>query len=242
MSENSGLSWYKALQVNATKTSGPLTFSASYTLSRSTDNTSILTDVLPNAYNDRNYWGRSDFNVPQALIFSYVYSLPFRGRTSVVAKVFGNWVLSGINQFESGTPFSVRQNIDYAGIGPGSGNQFWNVTGNPDGCSTGFLPGVGAKLYCTNVFAAPAQGTFATGDYRNMFSNPGFWEWNMALHKQFPIAINERANLEFRAEAFNLLNHPNWGTANSNPLSSSFMLVTNKTGNRNLQFELKLSF
>ena len=242
MSENSGLSWYNSFQVNATKTSGPLTFSASYTLSKSTDNTSILTDVLPDSYNDKTYWGPSDFNVPQALILSYVYNLPFRSRTSLAGKIFGNWVLSGINQFESGTPFSVRQNIDYAGVGPGSGNQFWNVTGDTNGCSTSFLPGVGAKLYCTDVFSAPAQGTFATGNSRNIFSNPGFWEWNMAVHKQFPIPINERTNLEFRAEAFNLLNHPNWGSANSNPVSSSFMLVTSKTSNRNLQFELKISF
>ncbi len=242
ISENSGLSWYNALQLNATKTAGPLTFSASYTYSSSLDNTSVLTDVLPNAYNDKNYWGPSDFNVPQALIVSYVYNLPFRGRNSLVKKIFGNWTLSGINQFESGMPFSVRENIDYAGIGPGSGNQFWNLTGNTSGCSTPFVPNQGATLYCPDAFSAPALGTFASGDNRNIFSNPGFWEWNLAIHKQFPIPINERSNIEFRAEAFDLLNHANWGPVNSNPLSSAFMMVTTKTGNRNLQFELKMSF
>jgi hypothetical protein len=105
---------------------------------------------------------------------------------------------------------------------------------------------VGATIYCANAFTAPAQGTFATGDYRNIFRNPGFWEWNLALHKQFAIPLNDRSNIEFRAESFNLLNHPNLGTGsatvNSNPLSSTFMMVTSKSGNRNLQFELKLSF
>jgi Carboxypeptidase regulatory-like domain/TonB-dependent Receptor Plug Domain len=242
ISENSGLSWYHSFQATATKTSGPLTFSASYTLSRSTDNTSILTDILPNAYNDINYWGPSDFNVPQALTISYVYNLPFHRRGGVIGNVLGNWTLSGINQFESGMPFSVRANIDYAGIGPGSGNQFWNVTGNPFSCSTPFIPNKGATLYCANAFSAPALGTFASGNYRNAFYNPGFREWNLALHKQFHIPINESSNLEFRAEAFNLFNHPNWGPANSNPLTSTFMMVTSKTGNRNLQFELKLFF
>ena len=240
ISENSGLSWYNSLQVTARKVTGPLTFSASYTWSKSEDNTSILTDVLPNSYDDRDYWGPSDFNVPQALTISYIYSLPLRGRTSLIRKLFGDWTLSGINQFESGMPFSVRQNIDYAGVGPGSGNQFWNIIGNPYGCSTGFLPNKGATLYCANAFAAPPLGTFASGDTRNLFSNPGFWEWNFAVHKQFP--ISESSNLEFRAETFNFLNHPNWGKANSNPLSSSFMMVTSKTGSRNLQFELKFSF
>ncbi|MGH9773095.1 MAG: hypothetical protein ACRD4Q_15580, partial [Candidatus Acidiferrales bacterium] len=74
----------------------------------------------------------------------------------------------------------------------------------------------------------------------NMFSDPGFWEWNLAVYKQFP--ITESKNIEFRAEAFDLLNHPNWRGVNSNPLSSSFMRVTSKTDSRNLQFELKFSF
>ena len=44
----------------------------------------------------------------------------------------------------------------------------------------------GALLYCPTAFTAPAQGTFATGDYGNASSNPGFVEWNLAVHKQFP--------------------------------------------------------
>jgi hypothetical protein len=241
-SENSGLAWYNALQLKATKTTGPVTFSASYTLARSTDNTSILTDVLPNAYNDKDYVGPSDFNVPQALIFSYVYNIPYTVANKFANQVLGHWVISGINQFEHGIPFSVRENIDYAGIGPGSGNQFWNVTGKTSGCRTSWVQGKGALLYCPTAFAAPAQGTFATGDYRNAFSNPGFWEWNLAVHKQFPIARDGRVNLEFRAEAFDVLNHANWSTADSNPTDSSFMLVTSKIDNRNLQFQLKLAF
>ena len=216
--------------------------SASYTYSRSLDNTSSLTDVLPNAYNDTDYWGPSDFSVPQALTVSYTYHLPFQGRNAFVKAVAGGWTVSGTNQFASGTPFSVRQNIDYAGIGAGSGNQFWNVTGDPNGCSTPFVPNTGATVYCKAAFTAPAQGTFATGDSRNIFRNPGFWQWNLALHKSFPMPIREGSRLEFRAETYDFLNHPNWGSVNSNPVSSTFMMVTTKSGNRNLQFELKLAF
>ncbi len=241
-SENTGLSWYKSMQIQFGKRTGPLTFSSSYTLSKSTDNTSVLTDVLPNAYNDHDYWGRSDFNVPQAFTVSYVYSLQLHRNNRFIKTAVSGWALSGINQFEAGKPFSVRENIDYAGIGPGSGNQFWNITGNPNGCSTGFIHGTGATRYCKNAFAPPALGTFATGQNRNVFSNPGFWEWNLAAHKQFPLPIHEGTTFEFRAEAFNLLNHPNWGSVNSNPLNSSFMRVTSKNGNRNLQFEVKVEF
>ena len=242
ISENSGSSEYNSFQASARKIVGQLTFSASYTFSKSLDNTSILTDVLPNAYNDKTYWGRSDFDVPQALTISYVYNLPYRNQKGFLGHAFGNWTASGTNQFQEGLPFSVRTNIDYAGIGTGSGNQFWNVTGTTSGCGTPFVPNLGATKYCASAFTAPATGTFSTQDNRNIFRNPGFWEWNLALHKQFPIPLGERSNLEFRAEAFNLLNHPNWGAVNSNPLSSTFMMVTSKTGNRNLQFQLKISF
>ena len=241
-SENTGLSWYHALQVTAHNTTGPITFSASYTLSRSTDNTSVLTDVLPNSYDDSLYWGRSDFNVPQALTFSYVYNLPGHYSNRLVDTAIARWSLSGINQFEAGTPFSVRENIDYAGIGPGSGNQFWNITGNPSGCTTSFIKGKGATRYCKSAFTAPAHATWATGRNRNIFSNPGFWEWNLALHKEFPLRRREGSRFEFRAETFNILNHPNWGKVDSTPLDASFMQVTTKTGSRNLQFQLKFAF
>jgi hypothetical protein len=240
MSENSGLSRYNAFQSTVRKVTGPLTLSASYTYSRAMDNTSSLTDVLPNSYNDKDYWGPSDYNVPQALTISYTYNLPFQGRNSLIKAVIGGWAISGINQFESGMPFSVRENIDYAGVGAGSGNQFWNVTGNPNGCSTPFIPNVGATLYCASAFTAPAQGTFAQGDTRNIFNNQGFWQWNLAAHKSFP--IREATKLEFRAETYDFLNHPNWGSVDSTPTDSSFMRVTSKSGNRNMQFELKLSF
>ncbi len=242
ISENSGRSRYNSFQTTVRKVTGSLMISASYTYSRSLDNTSSLTDVLPNAYNDTTYWGHSDFNIPQALTVSYTYHLPFQGRNPFTKAVIGGWTVSGINQFESGTPFSVRQNIDYAGIGAGSGNQFWNVTGDPNGCSTSFVPNKGAAVYCKTAFTAPAQGTFATGNSRNIFSNPGFWQWNLALHKSFPMPIREGSRLEFRAETYDFLNHPNWGSVNSNPVSSTFMMVTSKSGNRNLQFELKLAF
>ncbi len=242
ISENSGLSLYDSFQTTVRKVTGPLTVSASYTYSRSLDNTSTLTDVLPNAYSDLNYWGPSDFNVPQALTVSYSYQLPIHGGNTFARTIVGGWMISGINQFESGMPFSVRQNIDYAGVGPGSGNQFWNVTGNPNGCSTSFVPNKGATVYCKGAFTAPAQGTFAQGDSRNIFSNPGFWQWNLALHKSFPLPIREGSTLEFRAETFDFLNHPNWNAVNSNPVSSTFMMVTSKSGNRNLQLELKLAF
>ena len=61
------------------------------------------------------------------------------------------------------------------------------------------------------------------------------------MFKKF--AINDRAGFQFRAEAFDAFNHPNWGGVNLNPTSSAFGKITGKTGDvRNLQLSLRAYF
>jgi hypothetical protein len=92
------------------------------------------------------------------------------------------------------------------------------------------------------IFVQPAKGTFVTqSGIRNLIHNPGLVNWNMGLFKKF--AINERMGFQFRAEAFNVFNHPNWSGANFDPTSSSFGKVTGKTDDtRNLQLSLRFYF
>ena len=105
------------------------------------------------------------------------------------------------------------------------------------------------------IFTAPTPGTFA-GQIKNLYYGPGFQNWNLGIFKTF--TVKERHNFTFRAEAFNWLNHPNWGGANGsgqfgtppgpqgqpigNPTSSTFGKVTTKDGRRQLQLSLKYSF
>jgi hypothetical protein len=58
--------------------------------------------------------------------------------------------------------------------------------------------------------------------------------------KEFFISENHR--IQFRAEAYNWLNHPNWSGAGTNPRSSTFGKVTGKSGNRELQFAIRYQF
>ena len=140
-------------------------------------------------------------------------------------------------QFQSGAPFSVRSNDDFAGVGPGSGSQFWNLVGDPTIARTPFT--TSATWFNPAAFARPAAGTFGVQP-RNSLRNPHTWNLDMGLRKIVPVRSTNR--VEFRVEAFNVLNHPNWGGANSNPTSGSFGLVTGKSGERVIQLATKYMF
>src|SRR5262249_27574726 len=160
-----------------------------------------------------------------------------KGSKSVLHRLLGNWELSGINQFQSGAPFSVRNNTDNAGVGPGSGNQFYNMVGDSN-IQTGAFTN-SAVWFNKDAFARPDAGTFGVQP-RNALRNPGFINWDAGLRKNFPISDVQR--LQFRFEVFNILNHPNWNGANANPTSGTFGLVTSKGGQRTVQLALKYIF
>jgi len=239
LAENSGSSMYHGLQTSiARRFSNGFQFGAAYTLSKSEDNTSSLTDVLPNSYNDRDYWGLSDFDRTQVVSVSAIYELPFgKGSATWTRRLLGNWEVSGVYSAGSGTPFSVRKNVDYAGVGAGSGNQFWNLVGDPHLEPTAFTDS--SVWFNKDAFKQPAAGAFGVQP-RNLLRNPGSWSYDMGIRKNFPIV--EQQLLQLRFEIFNAFNHPNWGGASADPTSGSFGLVTSKGGSRQLQLALKYIF
>ena len=229
---------------------------AAYTLSKSMDRGSGQRDIIPNTYDASNLWGQSDFDVRHIFIASYLYQLPFFKNNNLTGKLLGGWQLSGIVQMQTGTSgTTIAVNSDYAGVGQdgsmSGGGQFWQVLQNPTIQHQIAQNGASDNLYWFNVrdsggnlvVAQPAKGTFVTQQgIRNQLHNPGFENWNTGLFKAF--AITERFQLQFRAEAFNALNHPNWGGASYNPSNlSTFGKITGKTGDvRNLQLSLKVRF
>ena len=174
------------------------------------------------------------------LILNYIYEIPlFSHSRRLLKSTLGGWELSGVNQFQSGAPFSVREGVDYAGVGPGSGTQFWRVTGDPNAVQRTPFTNV-AVWFNKDAFARPDQRTFAPFNTRNTLYGPGFYTWDMGLRKNF--AVTEKQRLQFRFEVFNILNHPNWGGPTNNPVSATFGQVTSKSGERQLQLALKYIF
>jgi hypothetical protein len=238
--ENSGRSRYNGLQMQfERRSSRGLGFSASYTYSKTTDNGSARGTVLPDAYNDKAFYGTSDIDRPHVMLLNYYYSVPTLSSLPALARyVLGNWGISGVGQFQSGSPFSVTTTEDIAGIGAGSGNQFYNMVGDPKNVErTEFTNS--AIWFNKDAFARPAAGTYGIQP-RNSLRNPGFWELHLAVRRSFPVAEGQK--LDLRWEAFNFINHPWLSMANNNPTLGSFGTITSKTGNRTMQVNLQYTF
>jgi hypothetical protein len=239
LAENSGRSQYHGLQISVERrVARGLHAGVGYTLSRTKDDSSSLTDVLPNTYDDSAYYGISDLDRTHVLIANWIYELPFmRRRSDLTGRLLGQWQIAGVYQYQSGAPFSVRSNDDFAGVGVGSGNQFWNLVGDPNIARGPFT--TSAPWFNPLAFAKPAPGTFGVQP-RNMFRNPPTWNFDLGIRKNVPLV--GRQQIQIRAEAFNALNHPNWSGANNNPNSGSFGQVTSKTGERTIQLAIKYAF
>ncbi len=265
--DNVASSRYNAFQVSWNRRfAGGLQFGAAYTLSKSMDSGSNQRDVIPNTYNPDMMWGPSEFDARHIVVINYLYQIPlFRGQNGIAAKALGGWQISGITQFQTGLPCSVAAANDYAGVGPdanygcGVNGQYWIVNGVPKIIGT-FGP-TGQWFATTNpdgspIFIKPTAGTFNDARVRNIIHQPGFQNWNMGLFKTF--AFNEKRGLQFRAEAYNVWNHPNWcansgctGTTNIglDPTNTkTFGKVLTKgsgssgQGERNLQLSLRAYF
>src|SRR5437899_2233194 len=252
-----------------------LLFGASYTLSKSMDSGSNQRDVIPNTYDPDMMWGPSEFDARHILIINYLYQFPFfRHHSGFSGKMLGGWQISGISQFQTGLPCSVAGPNDYT-VGPigsniggvgldsnfncGVNGQYWVVNGVPKIIGT-FGPN-GQWFATTNpdgtsIFTPPPPCMFNDYCVRNIIYQPGFQNWNLGLFKSFP--ITEKTGLQFRAEAYNVWNHPNWcgnsgcrGTTNIglDPTNSkTFGKVLTKgsgssgQGERNLQLSLRFYF
>ncbi len=249
---NDGQSRYESLQVMLNRRFHKgLMYGLSYTLGKSEDNSSYG-EVLPNSYNDKTFWGPSNFDYRHVMVVNFAYELPFFQQGSGIARtLLGGWQLSGISQFQTGGPFTVQSGDDFAGVGAGSGAQIWNRNGDPalPRSQQSFADSTASTNYYfsprntdgTLIFTAPAAGTFTTQNNRNFLRNPGFQNWNMAGRKTF--RITERQSLQFRAELFNWINHPNWGGAGNSPTNlATFGKVLSKNSERNMQLSLRYSF
>ena len=196
--ENTGGSFYHAMQANVKRrlTKGFL-FGVAYTWSKSLDYGSSNGTNITNAYDNSIMFGPSDFDTRHVLVTNYVWDIPFAtNSTNRFARTTARRLAVLRNHPGAIWPSRrvVSRNLDQAGVGPGSGNQYYVTTRSPNlphqfGTAGQYFE-VGTACGPSNttcLFQPAAAGTFAGRGSRNNVYGPGFSSFNAALQKGFHI-------------------------------------------------------
>jgi hypothetical protein len=219
---------------------GGLQFLGSYTYSKSLDILDGDNADIQNLYNPSLTYGPAGFDRTQNVLLSAIYELPFGpGKRFATSKnifnreLIGGWQLSAIQQFATGQPISVtaNNNADTSSVHSVYANRIC------DGASP--VGHTRLQFFNPACYVQPATGQYGTA--RSGPRQPGIDTTNIGLQKAF--AITEHQQLQFRAEAFSVFNHPNFGTGSTSITNPSAGLLTfESVGQRTLQMALRYSF
>ncbi len=226
--ESSASSIYHSLQTSVRMNSWHgLTSQVNFVWGHSIDNASDLEDATPNMSQPNNSLapqldrGNSNFDIRRRFTWRFVYEFPkFSGS---YARLKTGWGVDGTLTLQDGQPFHLNQFFegDYSGSGEGFDRP--DVIGpiQYGSLPNDFLNLSAFKVPCTTPTGADTDcipGTRHFGNLgRNSLRGPSFKEFNFSIFKNTP--ITERVTLQLRADAFNLLNHPNF----ANPILPGFI-------------------
>jgi Carboxypeptidase regulatory-like domain/TonB-dependent Receptor Plug Domain len=239
---------YNALQFSLNRRySNGLAYQVAYTWSK---NMNIGDDGFAAGVNSQDpyalsaYGGRSvaGNNLTNFLAVNLVYQVPigkgmmFSTGNHVLDYILGNWQTNAIFQAHSGVPFTPMVTSDIANTG-NSDYEYANLVGNPNNIAHRGP----AAWFNTAAYAVPPAYTYGTAG-RNSLVGPAYWDLDGSLFRVFP--LGEARRLEFRAEAFNLLNNVDLGQpANDVDVPSTFGRIdTTANTARELQLGARFIF
>jgi hypothetical protein len=261
---------YNSLQVKFTKRfSGKTMIDANYTWSRGLTNAQNDYSTAPqNTYNLAAEYGPTAYQRNDILTIDGVWELPwYREQQGITGKIVGGWELSGVYVVNSGLPLTATMSgggtVNYGGLTSIYNNQT-NGGLASDAAGLGILgpsaaslrpnvvlnPNVGygqvqlrKRLHWFNqtAFVAPSPSSFAVGnEKRNMMVGPGFNRADVGVFRNFK--LYRSVTFQLRGEAFNVMNHTNWGTVGTSATSGTFGTVTATRDPRILQVAGKINF
>ncbi len=271
LNERAGDSRYNALQVfvNHRVDRFGLQLQAAYTASRSIANANNTdseghSNPMQDAYHPELNKAVADQNLPHSLVFNYIWSLPFFKNTKGWKGVaLDGWEFVGITGFRTGLPLTVCEDREIDGT-LSEACQRPNLIANPRLSKSARSID---RFFNTDAYVLQQPGTFGSAS-RNVFTGPGFNNWNFSIFKNFRVPwfgkgssslASEAANLQFRAEFFNFFNHTMFSDVNTSFVpqtdkkgnllvgqpadpSSGFGAVTGARAPREIQFALKFIF
>jgi hypothetical protein len=255
---------YNSLAFKVTKRfSHGMSVISSYTYSKSLDDSSGIRvqgyDTLfpQNSFCIECERGLSAFNVPQRWITSVLYELPVgKGKmlnieNRVLDAFIGGWQTGGTMTLQNGVPVSLT----IGGVDNSETTGGYDRPNAVSGVSPYSIAQTTGHWYNGAAFVEAPPGSYGD-DARNSVNSPGIFGIDAELHKAFRMPYNEHHQVQFRFEAFNVLNHPNWGEPNPNILAgatipgqpataarSGFGVISGTaTSMRQLQLGLKYTF
>ncbi len=197
------------------------------------------------------FWdARHVFNANAVYQLPFGSGKPYLSQPGIVRSILGNWQLTSTVVARTGFPVNLLINRSSADVPDGNtADQRPDVVPGvpltpPGGATT-------AEWINPAAFAVPAPGTFGDAP-RDLVRGPGAWQIDMGVEKQIPFA--ERVRLEFRAEFFNIFNHPQYGLPQATFGIPSFGSITNTVNTttpvspvgsgtpREMQFALRMTF
>ncbi len=268
MRTNGANSEYNSLQVRIDKAfSHGFMVNTSYTWSRFIDNTSEVfatTNSGSSLASIPVYQGGlildravSDYDRTHRLVFSYIWNLP-GPKNGLLGKTVGGWQLAGVTTFQSGAPFTILNGVDRNGDGVNGLDR--PDIGNPNAprstraqtvattvCSTGLRnPDSGTCVTANDVFVVQGSG-FPNAKTLGRNTERSNWTSNFDTFIFKTFRFNERFRLEYRLEAFNFFNHPQFtgvpgrSVAGTQP-TQYFNYDLLNGGGRSIRMGLKLLF
>jgi Carboxypeptidase regulatory-like domain/TonB dependent receptor len=263
LQKNQGVSHYNALQVQARKISPlrGLQYQVNYTWAKNlTDSDSVFSGSgtsggisLNNPTCIRCEYARASFGVAQRLVANFSYNVP--GKWGMIPSFLSRgWQTLGIYSAQSGFPFSVVSpygtlQYGYDSLNGVGARPFFvkTATRAPSGGPQFFSDDVIANE--GNYYSIPTTTSASLGIVqtqpgnlpRNVYTSPSWWDFDLSLLKE--THLSERVNTQFRAEFFNVLNHPTFAVPNGTLGNASFGVSTaTESTERQLQFGLRVIF
>jgi hypothetical protein len=251
--ESSANSIYNSLQARfQQRLDFGLSLLASYTWSKSIDNASSFfssagdPNFPQNSHDTAAERGLSNFDVRHRFSLGYGYELPFgKGRPLLggggwLSTIVTGWQTFGIVTLASGRPFTVALLPEIDNSNTGFESLGFGANQRPDRVASGELSRrTPDQWFDTSAFQIAPRGSFGNSG-RNILEGPGFENVNFSLMKT--TRLREGLDLQFRAEAFNLLNHPNLDLPDNFLGSPTFGRILSAENPRHIQFGLKLLF
>ena len=234
----------------------------SYTLSKFiTDNETTTTWMeaagaggFTNTYDLHSQRSLSSFDVPQRLVVSYVLDLPvghgkkfLSGLTGPANKLIGGWGIQGVTTLQRGLPIFITESSNTSTSFGGGQRPDYNPNGAGCSNSAALSGSRESRLngwFNTNCFSKAAAYTF--GNLGRVLPNvrwDGLNNFDFALIKNTGLTADERLRLQFRAEFFNMFNHPQFGPPGTSRGTGTFGIVSSQWNNpRLIQFGMKILF